>query len=350
MIIDSSKENIKKAAEQIIAGELVAFPTETVYGLGSDGLNPTAVAKIFEAKNRPSFNPLILHIASRDQLKELVLIENDIVYELINKFWPGPLTLVLPKKEIVPEIVTAGNTTVAVRMPQHPIAKALIEACGRPIAAPSANKFGFLSPTTAEHVEKQLGDKINFILDGGKSVVGVESTIVEVNKDEVLLLRHGGISIEQLKGVCDNIKSKDVNHDNPNAPGQLLNHYAPNIPLKFISEISEQEIIGKKLGGLFFKENNTKINFEQIEYLSKSGDMVEAAANLFYYLHELENKNLDLILVEAVEEKGLGIAIMDRLVKATNTYKWKKANNPAKILERFNNEIKNKGNEFKEIL
>jgi len=321
MIINSSNENIQKAAEEIISGGIVAFPTETVYGLGADGLNPTAVAKIFEAKQRPSFNPLILHISSRNQLTDLVKIENDIVYNLINKFWPGPLTLVLPKKEIVPNIVTAGNLTVAVRMPNHPIAKALIDACGRPIAAPSANQFGFLSPTTAEHVEKQLGNKIKFILDGGKSEIGVESTIVEVTKTEILILRHGGISVEQLKEVCNSVKIKDVYLNKPNAPGQLLQHYAPNIPLKFLSEITKDEINGKKLGGLFFKENNSKIEFEQVEFLSKTGDMRKAAANLFFHLHNLENKNLDLILVETVESIGLGIAIMDRLIKATNTYK-----------------------------
>jgi L-threonylcarbamoyladenylate synthase len=321
MIIDSTKENIKKAAEEIIAGGIVAFPTENVYGLGADGLNPTAVAKIFEAKQRPTFNPLILHIASRDQLKELVNIENDKVYNLINAFWPGPLTIVLPKKDIVPDIVTAGNTTVAVRMPQHPIAKALIEACGRPIAAPSANQFGFLSPTTAAHVEKQLSNKVNIILDGGKSDVGVESTIVEVTNDGVFLLRHGGISLEQLKDVCDFVEVRDTNIDKPNAPGQLFQHYAPSIPLKFISEINEAEIKGRRLGGLFLKENNSEIEFEQVEFLSKAGDMREAATNLFSHLHNLENNNLDLILVEPIEEKGLGIAIMDRLVKATNRYK-----------------------------
>jgi len=321
MIIDSNAENIKRAAEEILAGEIVAFPTETVYGLGADGLNPTAVAKIFEAKQRPSFNPLILHIASRDQLKELVEIENDKIYNLINAFWPGPLTLVLPKKEIVPDIVTAGNPTVAVRMPKHPIAKALIEACGRPIAAPSANQFGFLSPTTAEHVEKQLGDKVSIILDGGRSDVGVESTIVEITKDKVYLLRHGGISFEQLKEVCDTVEIKEVNPDKPNAPGQLLHHYAPNIPLRFLSEVNAEDIKDKKLGGLFFKEKTTNIEFEHVEFLSKAGDMTEAAANLFSHLHNLENKKLDLILVEAVEERGLGIAIMDRLVKATNRYK-----------------------------
>ncbi len=321
MILKNSKENIETAVKEIIAGEIVAFPTETVYGLGADGLNPAAVAKIFEAKQRPSFNPLILHVASRDQLKELVNIESDKVYKLINHFWPGPLTLVLPKKAIVPDIVTAGNPTVAVRMPQHKIAKALIEACGKPIAAPSANQFGFLSPTTAEHVEKQLGEKVNIILDGGKSDVGVESTIVEVTENKVWLLRHGGISLEQLSEVCDSVEVKKVDSKNPNAPGQLLHHYAPNIPMKFISNVSTKEIEGKRIGGLFFKENSTDIDFTYVEFLSQAGDMREAAANLFFHLHELEGKELDIILVEPIEERGLGIAIMDRLVKATNRYR-----------------------------
>ncbi len=321
MILKNSKENIDKAVAEIIAGNIVAFPTETVYGLGANGLNPTAVAKIFEAKQRPSFNPLILHISSRDQLKELVNIENNKVYKLIDTFWPGPLTLVLPKKEIVPDIVTAGNPTVAVRMPQHPIAKRLIEACGKPIAAPSANQFGLLSPTTAEHVEKQLGDKVNIILDGGKSDVGVESTIVEVTENKVWLLRHGGISFEQLKEVCNSIEIKEVDFNKPNAPGQLFHHYAPKIPMKFISEILPNELDGKKVGGLFFQKNTTEINFSHIEFLSVAGDMREAAANLFFNLHKLETKNLDIILVEPVNKKGMGIAIMDRLVKASNRYR-----------------------------
>lgn len=321
MILKGNIKNIELAAKELLNSGIVAFPTETVYGLGADGLNSTAVAKIFEAKQRPSFNPLILHVSSRNQLKELVNIENDKVYKLINAFWPGPLTLVLPKKKIVPDIVTAGNPTVAMRMPQHPIAKALIEACGKPIAAPSANQFGFLSPTTAEHVEKQLGNKINIILDGGKSDVGVESTIVEVTEDKVWLLRYGGISLEQLQGVCDSVEVKEVDANKPNAPGQLLHHYAPKIPMKFLSEITSKELDGKKVGGLFFKENKTKIDFAHIEFLSKGGDMREAAANLFFHLHEMEVKDLDIIIVEPIEEKGLGIAIMDRLAKATNRYR-----------------------------
>ncbi|VAX26475.1 Threonylcarbamoyl-AMP synthase / SUA5 domain with internal deletion [hydrothermal vent metagenome] len=322
MILEANTENINKAAEAIKSGEIIAFPTETVYGLGADGLNPTAVAKIFEAKNRPSFNPLILHIASAENLYELVDIKSRDVEKLIAAFWPGPLTLVLPKKEIVPDIVTAGNPTVAVRMPKHPVALDLIKASQTPIAAPSANTFGFLSPTTAAHVEKQLGDKVNIILDGGKSDIGVESTIIEITEKEIYLLRPGGIAIEQIEKICNTeIVFKQTDSNNPNAPGQLLQHYAPKVPIKFLSEINETDIKNKKLACLFFKANNTNLKFKRIEILSPSGNFHEAAANLFHHLHLLEVLDIDLILVEPVEEKGLGIAIMDRLRKATNRYR-----------------------------
>lgn len=322
MIFEANRKNIEKAAEAIKSGEIVAFPTETVYGLGADGLNPTAVAKIFEAKNRPSFNPLILHIASAEELNELVNIKSEKIEKLISEFWPGPLTLVLPKKETVPDIVTAGNPTVAVRIPKHPVALELIKASQTPIAAPSANTFGFLSPTTAKHVEKQLGDKINIILDGGKSDVGVESTIIEVAEDKIYLLRPGGIAVEQIEEVCDKkIKVKQTDTNNPNAPGQLFHHYAPNVPVKFLDEANESDIKNKKLAGLFFRENNTDLEFERVKILSSSGDLHEAAANLFHHLHLLESLDIDLMLVEPVKEEGLGIAIMDRLRKATNRYR-----------------------------
>ncbi len=322
MILEANRKNIEKAAEAIKSGEIVAFPTETVYGLGADGLNPTAVAKIFEAKNRPSFNPLILHVASAEDLDELVNIKSEKAEKLILEFWPGPLTLVLPKKETVPDIVTAGNPTVAVRMPKHPVALELIKASQTPIAAPSANTFGFLSPTTAKHVEKQLGDKVGIILDGGKSDVGVESTIIEIEGDEIYLLRPGGIAVEQIEEVCEKkIEIKQIDSNNPNAPGQLFHHYAPKVPVKFLNEVSEADLENKKLAGLFFRENKTDINFEQIKILSPSGNFHEAAANLFHHLHLLESLDIDLMLVEPVKEEGLGIAIMDRLRKATNRYR-----------------------------
>jgi L-threonylcarbamoyladenylate synthase len=320
MIIEATHENIEIAAEAIKSGEIVAFPTETVYGLGADGLNPTAVAKIFEAKKRPSFNPLILHIASINQLHDLVNINNEKVERLVEAFWPGPLTLVLPKKDNIPEIVTAGNLTAAIRMPKHPVALKLIESSGVPIAAPSANTFGFLSPTSAMHVEKQLGDKIGLILDGGKSDIGLESTIVEVFEDKIYLLRPGGIAIEQLEAVCDKVEIKQADQNNPNAPGQLLKHYAPKVPIRFLGEVNQIDVQNKKLAGLFFKEDQTPFKFERIKILSPNGDLREAAANLFHHLHELESMGLDMIIAEPLEESGLGIAIMDRLRKATNRY------------------------------
>jgi L-threonylcarbamoyladenylate synthase len=317
-LVKANSESIRQAAEIIKQGGLVAFPTETVYGLGADGLNPIAVAKIFEIKSRPAFNPLILHIAEKKWLKNFTSIQNEKVNMLINKFWPGPLTLVLPKTENVPDIVTSGNLTVAIRMPNHPVALRLIEESGTPIAAPSANKFGHLSPTEAKHVEKYLGDKVDFILDGGKSSVGVESTIIQFHENEFYLLRPGGLSQEEIENEIGKIKTGRINPEKPSAPGQLPFHYSPQTPLKFFNiKLLDKN---KRIGALFFKENKIDFPFADVKILSAAGDLREAAANLFSHLHELEKCNLDLILVEAVEEKGLGRAIMDRLKKARNKY------------------------------
>ncbi|MCX6174917.1 MAG: L-threonylcarbamoyladenylate synthase [Ignavibacteriales bacterium] len=318
-LVKANSESIQQAAEIIKRGGLVAFPTETVYGLGADGLNPIAVAKIFEVKKRPSFNPLILHIADKDSLEKFSPIKNEKIDLLIEKFWPGPLTLVLPKTEIVPDIVTSGNPTVAVRMPNHPIALQLIESCGTPIAAPSANKFGHLSPTEAKHVEKYLGDKVDMILDGGKSSIGVESTIIQFYENEFYLLRPGGLSKEEIENEIGKIKTRKVDINKPTAPGQLPFHYSPQTPLKFFNKKFLDK--NKKIGALFFKENKIDFPFVDVKLLSMAGDLREAAANLFSHLHELEKSNLDLILVEPVEEKGLGRAIMDRLRKAANKLK-----------------------------
>ncbi len=315
-LVKANSESIRQAAEIIKSGGLVAFPTETVYGLGADGLNPIAVAKIFEVKKRPSFNPLILHISKKSSLHKFSSTQNEKVDKLINKFWPGPLTLVLPKTEIVPDIVTSGNPMVAVRMPDHPVALQLIEASGTTIAAPSANKFGHLSPTEAKHVEKYLGDKVDMILDGGKSIVGVESTIIQFYENEFYLLRPGGLSKEEIENEIGKIKIGRVNPEKPNSPGQLPFHYSPQTPLKFFNiKLLDKN---KKIGALFFKENIIDFPFADVKILSPKGDLRETAANLFSHLHELEKSNLDLILVEPVEEKGLGRAIMDRLRKASN--------------------------------
>lgn len=319
-LFKATNENIITASEAIKSGELVAFPTETVYGLGADGLNPIAVAKIFEAKNRPSFNPLILHIADKSDVEKIAKIENPKVVKLIEKFWPGPLTLVLPKTEIVPTIVTAGNDTVGIRMPDHPVALELIKNSQTPIAAPSANTFGQLSPTTALHVKKQLGDKVNTILDGGKCAVGVESTILQVTKDEIILLRPGGLALEDIEAVVGKVITDRKFDHMPISPGQLPFHYATTLPLHFMNEVSINGATGKRVGVLFLKENKSDTKFDVEKILSPSGNLIEAAANLFSHLHELESADLDLILVEPIEETGLGKAIMDRLRKASNKY------------------------------
>ena len=312
----ANKENISRAAEIIKQGGLVAFPTETVYGLGADGLNPIAVAKIFEAKKRPAFNPLILHISDKLSLKKYSAVQNDKVDRLINKFWPGPLTLVLAKTNLVPDIVTAGNPTVAIRMPDHPVALKLIEESGTPIAAPSANRFGHLSPTEASHVAKYLGSKVDLILDGGKCPVGIESTIIQFDDGEFYLLRPGGLSKEEIENEIGSIMTGNPNAVKPNSPGQLPFHYSPHTSISFLNDALFDR--KKKIGAIFFKENRYSFAFTSVKILSSSGDLREAAAKLFSYLHEMENEGLDLILVEAIEEKGLGRAIMDRLKKATN--------------------------------
>lgn len=320
-LLEANKKNIELAAEVIKQGGLVSFPTETVYGLGADGLNPIASAKIFEAKNRPAFNPLILHIAERKTLDMIAEWKNPNVEKLMNKFWPGPLTLVLPKKKIVPEIVTAGNSTIAVRMPDHKVALELIKLSGVPIAAPSANKFGQLSPTSAQHVVKQLKDKVDIILNGGPCAVGVESTILEITDDQIYLLRYGGLILEDIESIVGKVAVKPHQPSKPNSPGQLLSHYSPTKPLKFLSKTTLKENEDKKIGVIFFKEKNVDFKFAAEKILSCSGDMREAAANLFSYLYEFEKENIDIILIEPVEEKGLGRAIMDRLKKASNKYK-----------------------------
>lgn len=319
-IVKAYRETIELAAEIIKKGGLVAFPTETVYGLGADGLNPIAVAKIFEVKKRPAFNPLILHISQKDWIKKFTIYEDLRIDRLIEKFWPGPLTLVIQKTDLVPDIVTAGNSTVAIRMPNHPVALELIEKSKTPIAAPSANKFGHLSPTLAEHVKKSLGDKVDLILDGGKSIIGVESTIIQYLNGNFYLLRPGGLTKEEIENEINVKLLSTTESSKPVAPGQLPYHYSPVKPLLFLNEKNLYKNKEKKIGVLFFKENKTKFNFACIKILSPAGDLKEAAANLFKYLHELEKEDIELILVEPIKEEGLGLAIMDRLKKASKKY------------------------------
>ncbi len=307
---------IQKAAEIIQEGGLVAFPTETVYGLGADALNPIAVARVFEVKNRPQFDPLIVHVADIRQAEILILKFPEKALKLISKFWPGPLTLVLPKSQMVPDIVTSSLPTVAIRVPNHPMALELIRESGRPIAAPSANSFGGVSPTTAEHVRQSLGGKIDMILDGGPCSVGVESTVISFEDKEPVLLRPGGITVEEIQALIGTVLVQTNPAGKPLAPGQMENHYAPRTPM--VLDISLTALPGnKKMGLLSFQKPPANPAFTAVEVLSEKGDLKEAAANLFAAMRRLDSMGLDMIVAQPVPHEGLGRAINDRLAKAS---------------------------------
>lgn len=313
--VPAVKKYIRKAADIIRQGGIVAFPTETVYGLGADAFNPLAVAKIFEAKNRPFFDPVIVHVASSGEAERITENFGEIAATLAEKFWPGPLTLVLPRKEIVPDIVTAGLDTVAVRMPGNEVALDLIRESGGPIAAPSANPFGYISPTSAKQVYEQLGDKAEIIIDGGLCRVGIESTIIKID-NEIRVLRFGGVPVEDIEKAVGKIEVSKKEKERPESPGRLPSHYAPGTPLVIVEDAQGAEPKGKRAGYLAFKTLNTAFPFEMVEILSATGDMKEAAANFFGALYRLDSAGLDIIYAEAVPETGLGKAIMERLEKA----------------------------------
>lgn len=320
-ILPATEEAIDKGASLLREGKLVAFPTETVYGLGACAFLPRAVARVFEVKERPFFDPLIVHVAEPGMAEELWERVDPRARLLIECFWPGPLTLVLPKRPVVPDIVTAGLPTVAVRMPAHPVALALIRKARVPVAAPSANLFGRLSPTLARHVAKQVGGQIELIIDGGRCPVGVESTVIEL-VEEAVLLRPGGVPLEDIERVIGKVRV-DFQATSPRSPGQLPSHYAPLIPLKIVP-LETPPPLGLRVGFLAFRRVEHPEWFETVEILSPSGDLQEAAANFFACLHRLEEARLDLIYVEPVPEVGLGRAIMDRLRKASKALEyWK---------------------------
>lgn len=312
--LKATPANIKRAAAVIRRGGVVAFPTETVYGLGADGFNPGACARIFEIKKRPRFDPLILHAASPGQAKKLFSKIPKSALKLMKKFWPGPLTLVLPKAKAVPGIVTAGLGTVAVRVPAHPVALKLIKLSGRPIAAPSANLFGGLSPTTARHVKNQLGNGPDIILDGGKTSVGVESTIIAFLGAKPVLLRSGGLAVEKIEKAVGKLFTPARGGKKPLAPGGLKKHYSPAVKLKLVNNESGAKP-GPSSAYLAFSKRPLG-KYKKAELLSAKGDLREAAANLFKCLHSLERKGVRVIYAERVPKHGLGLAIMDRLNKA----------------------------------
>ena len=303
------------AAGVIRNGGLVAFPTETVYGLGCDALNPDAVARIFEAKQRASFDPLIVHIATRASLNRLVETISLDDHRLMDAYWPGPLTLVMQKREQVPDLVTAGLPTVAVRMPSHPVARALIREAEVPIAAPSANPFGYVSPTCAQHVVDGLGDRIDLILDGGPCPIGVESTIVSMVGTWPELLRPGSITLAEIREVMGPVVRATAGRTLA-APGQLPRHYATRTPMTVLAAPEVRPILhAHERAGLLAMSTpgHGDERFCAIDVLSASGDLREAARNLFAALRRLDALGLDRLYAVPCEDQGLGLAIMDRL-------------------------------------
>ncbi len=311
-------EQIEIAARHIKEGKVVAFPTETVYGLGANALNPFAVAKIFELKERPSFDPLIVHIADYDQLKNITLPHDERVLKVAQRFWPGPLTMVLPKNNCVPEIVTSGLQTVGVRMPNNQIAIDLITSANCPIAAPSANKFGRISPTTAAHVRKQL-PSVDFIIDGGKTTVGIESTIIRFTKLGFQILRNGIITQEELEQVVPFDRFSPI--EALSAPGMLKSHYSPRKMLLIGDKNTKQMDVSR--AGLISFSGEFEAGFKKIIRVSYTNDLKDYAVNVFEAMHAFEDDSeVEVIYAEPVPEKGIGKAIMDRLKRAQ--HKWLK--------------------------
>ncbi len=309
-------DNLSNAIKLLNEGNLIAIPTETVYGLAANAFDPVAVSKIFEVKNRPKFDPLIVHSYSIEKIKEFVISFPEKSLLLAETFWPGPLTLILKKKNIIPDIVTSGLDSVAVRIPNHPLTLKLLSMLDFPLAAPSANPFGYVSPTEPKHVQAQLGDKIPFILNGGKCKVGIESTIVGFEGEKAIIYRLGGLSVEDIKEVIGKVKINLHSSSNPLAPGQLDKHYSPNktivLDLEVIKSFEKSDV-----GAIVFSDLIENIPIENQLVLSKNRDYSEAARNLFSILRETENLAVKIIYAELLPEEGLGRPINDRLRRAS---------------------------------
>ncbi|MCE1156927.1 MAG: threonylcarbamoyl-AMP synthase [Bacteroidales bacterium] len=314
----STNKEIEIAAQLIRDGKVVAFPTETVYGLGANALNAMAVARIYELKERPSFDPLIVHIADIEAIRQLTTTSDERVQLLADRFWPGPLTIILPKSEIVPDIVTSGLGTVGIRMPANPVARELIRRAGCPIAAPSANKFGQLSPTLARHVAKQLPDA-DFILDGGPADVGIESTIIALNEKGFEILRHGVITREDIETLVPYYALPEEEKTNIVSPGMLKSHYSPGKPLYILGTSVPPPADRSRVGLLSFKGHDTA-GYAHVEILSEKGDLKACAVNLFAAIHRLEDSEVEYIVAQPVPEEGVGLAVMDKLRKAAYRY------------------------------
>lgn len=309
-------KDIFKARDMLEKGEVIGIPTETVYGLAANALNENAVVSIFKIKERPFFDPLIIHLPSIQSVEKYAELSDARLLKLARAIWPGPLTLVLQKKEIIPDIVTSGLPNVAVRIPNHILSLELLKNIDFPLAAPSANPFGYVSPTEARHVNRQLGDKIRYILDGGACEVGLESTIVGVEEDSVCVYRLGGLAIESIEQLIGKVEIRVNQSSNPKAPGQLKNHYSPHKPL-YIGNIENllKERKETKVAILHFgeKEYRNHLAFN----LSKRGDLDEAAIHLFKYLRLADESEAEIVICDWLPEQGLGRAINDRLKRAS---------------------------------
>jgi L-threonylcarbamoyladenylate synthase len=305
--------DLLEAQSLLKSGKLVAIPTETVYGLAANALNADAVIHIFETKNRPHFDPLIVHVGSIEQVLEVTTHIPDVARKLMEALWPGPLTIVLQKHERVPHIVTSGLDTVGVRMPDHMLTLELLRSLEFPLAAPSANPFGYISPTSALHVEEQLGDRIPYILDGGECTIGVESTIIDCSAETPTILRLGGTAVEIIEEIIGPVRVNAISTSSPQAPGMLHSHYAPRKQMLVgnIHELLHEH--GSDVSILSFKDSFH--NFRNIR-LSETGDLHEAARNLFAAMRKLDADQHSIIIAEFVPDYGLGRAINDRLKRA----------------------------------
>jgi L-threonylcarbamoyladenylate synthase len=331
-ILTPNPENLALAAAAIQAGDLVAFPTETVYGLGANALDAAAVAKIFIAKGRPSSDPLIVHLSGPEQLEQVALNIPPLAMELAAAFWPGPLTLILPKAPVIPDNTTAGLPRVGLRVPQHPIALALIRAAERPICAPSANLFSRPSPTTAQHVWEDLAGRVSLILDGGASPLGLESTIVDLCQDPPQVLRAGGLSLEALRAYIPEVgfrpRTLQTDESAMAAPGQLLKHYSPRarvevflgsneqIALEILARAYHYQVAGQKVGLLISEALAQDLNLPGAEVFILGGTDESAARSLFAALRDLDRRGVDCILAQGYEGGGLALALQDRLMRA----------------------------------
>ncbi len=312
-------KDLLKASEILNREELVAIPTETVYGLAGNIYSDTAIKKIFEMKKRPFFNPLIVHIHSVEQVKDLAVDFPEKAQQLAKVFWPGSLTLILPKNDTVPDLITAGNNTVGIRMPDHALTLELLKNLPFPLAAPSANPFTHISPTKAQHVKNYFDGKLEMVLDGGNCANGIESTIVGFENDEPVVYRLGSISTEEIEKVIGNVSVRNNKEQAPNAPGMLEKHYSPRTKTYLVQDITDfiKQHPEKKIGLLLHSTDHKNFNVSNVIYLTKTGNLKEAASNLYSAMHKMDQLDLDMIIAQRLPNYDLGQSINDRLERAT---------------------------------